>query len=468
MKKFTFFTICLLIFYKGFASNNSVSIKGIVENPKELKVSFRFWEEFKPNIYPSLVELEIIDNTFEITKEINAPAIVEFSYDRNYLYLYFEPGDQVTMSFDGMDFQASLKFEGEGAVHNNFIAEYERLFYPADFNMREFIKNSSAVEFKTYLDRNNREQADFIVKSKKMSKNFREYIEATSTYSYGTWLLRYVSFHISPYTRIQDTLELPDDYYNGLDNIALNKAELFYVPYYRSYIGSHGNLKFNEIIGKEENQNEENYWLYSIEIAKNSYEGEVRDVKWAQALFLMCMLGKREQCLSEFELFKAEVSNKEYILPIEEELAKQAPLTPGNKAPDFKLANLEGDMVSLSDFKGKVVYIDFWASWCGPCLQEAPAAAKLKEHYKDRDDLVFLYISIDHDENAWRNMIKEKELKGVHVLSKGWNSDVPNNYNVSAIPKYYIIGRDGNIFSDEAEKPSHKDVTAQIDEALGL
>ena len=85
------------------------------------------------------------------------------------------------------------------------------------------------------------------------------------------------------------------------------------------------------------------------------------------------------------------------------------------------LKTIDGEIVSLADFRGKVIHVSFWASWCNPCLQQVKY---IKEIHKELDpeEMVFLYISIDEKEDAWRNMVAKKELVGVQVLSKGLKS----------------------------------------------
>ena len=129
-------------------------------------------------------------------------------------------------------------------------------------------------------------------------------------------------------------------------------------------------------------------------------------------------------------------------------------LQPGNAAPSFTLPDTAGNLIALSSFKGKIVYLDIWASWCGPCRSEIPFSHKLQEEMAG-NDVVFLFVSIDDDELAWKNMIKDKKLTGTHLLSAGnFDSDVAQQYNVRGIPHYVIIGKDGTILDINAKRPS--------------
>lgn len=103
--------------------------------------------------------------------------------------------------------------------------------------------------------------------------------------------------------------------------------------------------------------------------------------------------------------------------------------------------------------KGKVIYIDFWASWCKPCLQEMPHSASLSNSLKDRD-VTFLYISLDRNNDSWiRASNKLKFDSGQHFLFKS-ESGLKNLFALQAIPKYIIIDKKGNIYSPDAPRPS--------------
>ena len=117
----------------------------------------------------------------------------------------------------------------------------------------------------------------------------------------------------------------------------------------------------------------------------------------------------------------------------------------GAIAPDFKQKNPEGNEIALSDLKGKVVLVDFWASWCGPCRRENPNVKKLYDKYKDQG-FEILGVSLDRKKESWLAAIKKDELPWYHVSDlKGWKNEVAQQYGVTSIPHTVLLDKEGKI-----------------------
>ena len=142
-------------------------------------------------------------------------------------------------------------------------------------------------------------------------------------------------------------------------------------------------------------------------------------------------------------------------------------LVVGNPAPDFKLENINGGQSSLSDFKGKVVYLDIWATWCRPCLEEMKKGKKLKEAFKGNKNVVFLYVSIDKDVDKWKSYVKANAVEGVHLISReGAEENFLERYNAPYIPRFVLIDKEGNVVQYEAKAPSDPTIEADIKNLL--
>ncbi|HEY8389054.1 MAG TPA: TlpA disulfide reductase family protein [Parasegetibacter sp.] len=136
----------------------------------------------------------------------------------------------------------------------------------------------------------------------------------------------------------------------------------------------------------------------------------------------------------------------------------------GDKAVDFTALNSDGTPVNLSSLKGKVIYIDIWATWCGPCMAEMPAYEKLKEQFKDRDDVAFISLSIDSSPEIWKKNIESRNATGYQWYI---NRNKLDAYNIVGIPRSILIDKDFKINEMNAALPSAKNLPAQILELTG-
>lgn len=136
-------------------------------------------------------------------------------------------------------------------------------------------------------------------------------------------------------------------------------------------------------------------------------------------------------------------------------------LKAGSDAPEFRLKGPDGKELALSDFRGKYVVLDFWASWCGDCRRDIPNIKALYENYS-KNGVEFVGVSFDDNAERWQNAIKEFGLKyhQVSELKKWKTTDIYAAYGIKWIPTIYVIGPDGKVklatvLSERAEQFLH-------------
>jgi thiol-disulfide isomerase/thioredoxin len=140
----------------------------------------------------------------------------------------------------------------------------------------------------------------------------------------------------------------------------------------------------------------------------------------------------------------------------------------GMVSPSFNYDNYKGGKTSLEDFKGKYVYIDVWATWCGPCRAEIPALKKTEEKYHDKN-IAFVSISIDKlkDIEKWKTMVKDKELGGTQVFADNdWNSQFVKDFKIGGIPRFILIDPNGKVVKADAARPSSPKLQEELDRLL--
>ena len=135
----------------------------------------------------------------------------------------------------------------------------------------------------------------------------------------------------------------------------------------------------------------------------------------------------------------------------------QAASDVGKPGSDFTYQDINGNEVSFSDFRGKIVYIDVWATWCAPCRAEIPHLKKLKEHFYGNENLVIVGISIDapRDIQKWKDFVAKENLGGIQLHSNSQSPDhISKLYSITGIPRFLLFDREGKIISLNAPKPS--------------
>jgi len=190
---------------------------------------------------------------------------------------------------------------------------------------------------------------------------------------------------------------------------------------------------------------------------------------------LLLLLGSFGTAISQEQKQDDSTKNeKEFFTPLVESVKN------GMSAPNFRYVNIKGDTVSQTDFAGKVIYIDVWATWCPACIEETPHFQELEEKYAD-DDIVFISISIDNDKKKWRKWVKKSKMTG-HQLFTGGPKSAPIYYYTLCdgelfdssmkgyyvrIPIFVIVDQSGVIVNNMAPRPSQPEIVDILDKLLG-
>lgn len=174
-----------------------------------------------------------------------------------------------------------------------------------------------------------------------------------------------------------------------------------------------------------------------------------------------------EDMAEVLEAYKKVSTDTEAHAKAEAVYAHYKQLREGMTALDFGMTDEKGKKWHLSDFRGKAVYIDVWATWCGPCCAEIPHMERLAAHYAKDKRIVLLSISVDEKREKWTKKLAEDKPKWKQFIClDAFRSDLCKNYDINAIPRFLFFDKDGKVISLNAPLPSSSDIIQYIDEHL--
>lgn len=188
-----------------------------------------------------------------------------------------------------------------------------------------------------------------------------------------------------------------------------------------------------------------------------------------KALFLTSSLGAYKtfeslvEAMAPYQKYLVTDLEKKRYLEYEKSVRK---FSAGEAGYNFSGEDTNGKQVAFNDLKGKVVVVDVWATWCGPCKAELPYLQKLEEEMEGKN-VTFVGCSVDEakDKEKWKQFVKEKEMKGVQIFVNGW-SEVTKFYGINGIPRFMVFDQEGKIVNIDAPRPSTPELKALIEKLL--
>ena len=280
--------------------------------------------------------------------------------------------------------------------------------------------------------------------------------EKWTNYKFVEYLTIFPTYH--RYTSGNEAI-LPDDFYAERDGIDYDNAEEFRtIDTYRDLVRS----KFYTIINNPNDA--ENIKKFISEV--NALKSDNIRADLAKGTFQL--ISPNSTVNKEiFDFINKNVTDEKV-----KEAAKKAydvatKLTSGSPSPKFSnYENFNGGTTSLDDFKGKVTYIDIWATWCLPCRGEIPSLKELEKKFHGKD-VAFVSISIDQNKDEWKEFVKSEDLKGVQLFAENaFESQFIQDYGIRQIPTFIIIDKEGKIVNADAPRPSSDEITGLLEGLL--
>lgn len=366
------------------------------------------------------------------------------------------------------------------AAHKSFWNEFQQKF-AADFDAKKqgellFSQNIDSREIALFSNR--KKQMEFLKTHPdfaKFSDAFKRYVENTIRWNYWYWVLNHAVARSNADTKNLKMASLPNVMTEALDPKKINDEEAFLTATYRDFL---------VVFVTYFNSREHAFDKY-IDLGKSMEDKAAFAKKHLSETVLpyyLCRL-LRENCtitpkaavvntltelsrLPKTEGYASLASAKcnEVLTRVEEKKPVETAAKKG-KEDDITLQTVEGKTFYLSDFKGKVVYLDFWASWCGPCRAEFPHSKAMHDKLTDKQKkkIVFLYASIDENEDAWKKALEKLQLQGENGhIKPAQNAAILRKLAVNSIPRYVIIDKSGKIVSADATRPSSPETLNEL------
>ncbi|QQT36993.1 TlpA disulfide reductase family protein [Sphingobacterium spiritivorum] len=421
------------------------------------------------NVYEGKTEPKILkpdaNGTFTFSTIVEKGTDARISIDNpisGEVHLYLEPEDDLLIR---TDFKENTIFSGKGGGNSSVINELMNM-YRTNYGKLDVTKTSLAI-FYEQIAEVNKANTDFLDANRsRVSKEFYEDQKVQFYYgALGEDIQMPYLLSLGLKKKLSEVF--PSGYIDMFKKMKLSDSLLIhkgYTNFVKDYLPAYLRICRMYQLGRLDSvstQPETEKRAMEYEQVKEHLTGQSR----IMALFgIINNTLQRAKNVTQYkgyiQQFAADGGSQQQVDELQRAYDEALKLSAGAVPPPFTLDDLNGKQVSLQDFAGKVIYIDFWASWCSPCRYEMKnGSPKLHARLADNKDVVFLYISIDDSEEKWRQAIQEDKIEGIHLLSKGgMKSVVAKAFNISGIPRYVIIGRDGRIVDKDATRPS-QDIT---------
>ena len=445
----------------------------------------------------SLNEKQVAKIKEDASFELSIPLAYPQDFYLNYgtlATLFCVPGDSLNLQIDAdiLKDKASKSPNGNYFVSvesgtskqtNDLIFDYlEKMPVEDRRDPAIAAKSKSAMEYFHYIKEQEQQYKAYhqkFVSENSTTEMFDKWALDRLKYKSYDDLLRYTWYH--PYSNgieFRETkFEIPKEYFSFLEDYDMNDCEVVSMSHadflkgYSMYVQYYVNDTSFE---KLKTSREEGGFIQLIhvlkDLIKDNTNGFTRDFLLAQT-FVVGLL--QSHLLAEFEqLYDPDlIANNYFRETINTEHNKLKEYLQNSNTETAGISSLSSQsdvfLEITSKYKDKVIYIDFWAPWCGPCLKEFEPSKELQQQYKGQD-IVFLFLGVQCSEDSWKATIAKEQLKGEHILLTNDQFNIlSGEFGFNGIPHYVLVDKSGRVISRAAPAPSNKEsIIKHINKAL--
>ncbi|AUC86189.1 TlpA family protein disulfide reductase [Polaribacter sp. ALD11] len=425
---------------------NYTIVSGKIENATSKKVTI--YSRFDTSL---MSEIELAeDGTFKDTLKMNSDFYF-LREGKNMTDFYAPSGSNTNINYDSKKKDSTLTLAGTTSTINNYLLNKSKTNLAITGDQEEmYLKNEE--DFKAHLLKIKTAEEDLLFKTDGIPEDFKINEKKNINYAYLTTLNNYQPYH--GYYIKDRSFKASDNFLNELDDLDIdNETDFLFSGNYRNLVSTSLKEKAQKLVEKDSLERDIAY-LKTIVAVKS-------DVIKNKLLYDDARYGitYTENLEEYYALFSKNSTNVENNKKITKDYNKLKSLAKGNPSPNFTdYEDNAGGTKSLEDLKGKYVYIDVWATWCGPCIAEIPSLKQVEKDFHGRN-IQFLSISIDveKDHEKWKKMIVDKELGGMQLMADSdWKSQFIEDYMIKGIPRFILLDPQGNIVNANAPRPSDK------------
>lgn len=444
MRKVFIFT--LLFVTSQIQAKVSTLVQGTINNPQVRTLDLTFYADLVSlkNVYLSVPVSTA--GTFTIPLYLEEPKTLTIRCGDRTEQIYLEPGNRLEMFFDGLDTTTPAMYLGDGAIHNDYLSKANhQLQKYTDTDINNQIQALTPSEFKIWIDelRIKKQMVhDAYPYKAAFSPQFKAYTKADIQHWWAMQLVKYAK------TRIhleQDATQ----FFTFLNGMTVQNDDALCNVNYANFIREYTNVQ-NRLT---------RIWRGT------EYYFSGKSLTYLKAVNLHQLIGNKQHNTYQSDIvrFVRECPYNEYRAAIEDAYADAGQLHSGEYAPEVQLVDVDNYIIRLSHFRGKVVYLDFWASWCVVCRHEMDYSKQLDAQFDD-DEVVFLYVSLDEDREKWVRALNGKNIdRSKHLYARGgFDSEIAKKYDVKALPTYFLIDQNGKIVQSPAQRPTKPQAAEDI------
>jgi thiol-disulfide isomerase/thioredoxin len=407
-----------------------------------------------------------IKKTIEVAEDgsfIDTLTVEEGNYviydGKNRASVNINKGDNLEINYDANDFENTLAFSGIGSEKNNYLLAKSK-------KESELMGEGTAIylleedAYKAKINEIKSSSEALLDAATGISEDFKATEKRNIKYTYLSMVDKYEMYH-GHYAK-KEGFKASEEFLNEMGTISYDNEEDFLTSsVYENLVNSHYQKEAAELAKNDSISKDVAFLKIAANIANDTIKNKL---VYVNSKFGITYTNDLEGFYSAFMAASTNEVNKKDIT---DSYNKLKSLAKGMVSPKFEgYENFKGGTTSLDDLKGKFVYVDVWATWCGPCKAEIPFLKELEAKYHGKN-IEFVSISVDvaKDHDKWKTMVEEEDLKGIQLFSdKNWQSDFVTGYLIKGIPRFILIDPNGNIVSSNAPRPSEKKLIEMFDE----